>query len=59
MKDMNLFSLLVAAEKLADSIATEQGLTDDDKKVAEYLREAMKVWKPSGWRLRDYKAGQS
>jgi len=57
MKDADLFSLLVAAEKLADTIATDSGATADDRKVAERLREAMKAWKPSAWRFRDYKAG--
>ena len=57
MKDENLFALLVAAEKLADTIATDAGMSADDRKVAERLRDAMKAWKPSAYRFRDYKAG--
>ena len=59
MKDVDLFSLIVAAEKLADSIATGNAMTAEDRKVAERLREVMKAWKPSAWRFRDYKAGQA
>lgn len=57
MKDADLFSLLVAAEKLADTIATDGGASADDRKVAERLRDAMKAWKPSAYRFRDYKTG--
>ncbi|MBH5367176.1 hypothetical protein [Bradyrhizobium glycinis] len=57
MKDADLFSLLVAAEKLADTVATDGGVSADDRKVAERLRDAMKAWKPSAYRFRDYKTG--
>lgn len=55
MKDENLFSLLVAAEKLADTIATDESMSADEKRVAASLRDAVKSWKNPSFRFRDYK----
>jgi hypothetical protein len=56
MADMNLFSLLASAEKLADVIATDANVSDADKRVAAFLRDAVKPWKATAFRFRDYRA---
>lgn len=55
MKDADLFSLLVAAEKLADTIATDASMSAEEKRIAASLRDAVKAWKDPSFRFRDYK----
>ena len=55
MADMNLFSLLLAAEKLADTIATDASMSAEEKRVAASLRDSVKSWKDPSFRVREYK----